>query len=227
MQNYFDDDGTITFFGLTFQQFYPHIEIRILPLLIVSLFLIPLVKRVCNIEGNFYFSELLINSMLFVDAFTHVNGYYSTRFEIILEEGIWFDKVMHFVSGVVLIWALTPLLYRFILYKGLSKRPRSWAYAILIGFISIFYILWEIAELFIDRSVSYKYNARLITGMHDTNFDLTFNYAGIVLGVLSMQMYYYVMQIKQHLPVTGKIDRNVTKDSKKSDKLYATTPPQK
>jgi hypothetical protein len=177
-QNYFTDDGTVRVFGFSLTQFYPHIEVRIFPLLWVSFFLIPKTKKLLNIEGDFYFSQFLLSALLAVDAFTHSNGFYSSHYDIPFYHRVWFDKIMHFAEGVVLIISLQPIILKFASTVKAFKRPTAWANWMIVGFISIFFIAWEILELFIDSI----YGSKLISGPTDTNEDLAFAYIGFLVG---------------------------------------------
>lgn len=190
-QNYIFTNGTIHFLGVEFTQFYDHVEVRIIPLLWVSIFLVPVIQRIFKIKGNFYASQFIISLLVAVDGFTHINGIYSYNFAIFGYQ-IWFDKIMHFSEGVVLLLAFYPIMYRYLSAMSIGLKRSVLAYWLTTGFISIFFIIWEILELLIDN----LFETTLITSRFDTNEDLTAAYIGIIIAVLIMQTYKYVYQLR-------------------------------
>lgn len=189
LQNYFSENGTVSFFGYKLTQFYPHIEVRILPLLFVSYLLIPIIRKNLNLSQKFYLSETLITAQLAFDAFTHTNGFYSKSIGIMFfDEMMWFDKGMHFLEGFILIVAIYPLVIRFASSIKQFNNPKVWAYLIITGFSSIFYILWEIVEVIIDKSIGKEL---LVTGRYDTNEDLMMAYIGTFFGIIVLEFFYF------------------------------------
>jgi hypothetical protein len=188
MQNYGSKDGGVTFFGYTFVQFYSHTERRILPLILVSFFLLPALKRMLKIKDEFYISELLLTLLCTIDAFTHVNGHYSSSMVLPYYGQIWFDKQTHFLEGVLLLPILYPILNTYFKKYFNTENASVWAYINTLGLSSIFFVLWEIWELIIDRN----FGTRLITSTYDTNEDLMFAYTGFFLSTVLIQM-------RQHL----------------------------
>jgi hypothetical protein len=183
IQNYFDADGTISLFGFTLTQFYPHAELRILPLLWVSLFLVPSIKRIFKVEGDFHLTDLLVAILVAVDAYTHVSSIYSYNFTTFWGLTVWFDKIMHFAEGVVLLIAFYPIVYRAVIRHTKGITASTWTYWLTAGLMSIFFILWEITEVLVDASLG----TTLITDRFDTNEDLTAAYIGIVLGYVFLE----------------------------------------
>ena len=183
VQNYLSN-GTVKFFTFTFTQFYSHIELRILPLVLVTFFLVPLVKRILGLSGRYYRSELLIASLIALDAYTHVNGFYGYSFSMPFYERIWFDKVMHFLEGIILLLAFYPMFLDFARQKMSVRSHSAWTYWIVTGFISIFFISWEIIELMSDKVL----HTGLITSKHDTNEDLAFAYLGFIVAVIILEL---------------------------------------
>ncbi len=184
LQNYFLSDGTFVIFGLKLTQFYDHVDFRILPFLWVAFYFFSTVKAIFKIKGEFYFSELLISFIIALDAFTHINGYYSLSFYFI-SGYIWFDKIMHFLEGLILMIAVWPVIFQFAKEKMPSIKPSLWAYWMTAGYVSIFFICWEIFELCIDKS----FGTNLITSRFDTNEDLAAGYIGMALGVLMIGLF--------------------------------------
>jgi hypothetical protein len=189
IQTYIIKTGSITVFGRTFSQFYPHIELRILPLIWVSFFLISSSQKVLQVEGNFYLSKFIISILLVIDSVTQITTFYSSNYYIPFYGRVWFDKIMHFNEGWALLAVVTPLIYRYLLRAKdtIFRDTLSWSLWLTTGFVSVFFIAWEVVELFIDRAFS---KHLLVTSWYDTNEDLFFAYAGILLGVIGFKLYY-------------------------------------
>jgi hypothetical protein len=184
-QNYIFKDGTFSFFGIHLTQFYSHVELRILPLLWVSFYLMPTIKNIFKVKEELYLSEFLVTLLVAVDAFTHINGVYSYSVTLFSSYTLWFDKIMHFSEGVVLLLALYPVMMRFLSKQFRGESMSQFGYWLTSAFISIFFILWEIIELVVDRSQG----TSLVTSTYDTNEDLAVAYIGLFLGVLIMEVY--------------------------------------
>lgn len=187
-QNYFLPDSVIRIGQYSIHQFYKHAEIRLLPLIWASFFLIPGIKRVLNIKGDFYFSNLLINILLIVDAITHITGFYSYSVILPFYGRIWFDKIMHFAEGIVLIIAFYPIVRKVVVRSTSFKNVNAWTYWLILGFISIFFVVWEIVEVLIDKFQG----TYLITGKFDTNEDLMFAYLGFGFGYCILRLYFLI-----------------------------------
>ncbi len=188
LQNYYSSNGTIEFLGFTLSQFYPNTDRRIFPLLLITFFTFPLIKKILNIKGGYYFSEMLLSLLCATDAFTHINNIYSSSFVIPLYGRIWFDKIAHFLEGLILLPVYFPLVLN-LLNKYFSFRiSKILSYFSAIGLSSIFFILWEILELFIDS----KFGTHLITDPTDTNEDLFFAYSGFVVAIFFMELFYFL-----------------------------------
>jgi hypothetical protein len=187
LQNFYFQSG-IVIGPIKLTQFYSGTYIRLIPLLWVSFFLIPTIAKILEINPSkkFYLSEFLIASLVCIDGFTHISNIYSLSFILPLYGEIWFDKIMHFAEGIMLTAAIFPLLESFTFkYMSTFKSPSLWALWMTAAFISIFFVSWEIVELYIDRA----YDTTLITSKYDTNEDLMFAYLGILCSYSAIWAY--------------------------------------
>jgi hypothetical protein len=189
-QNYILTEGTVYIFNIRLTQFYNHTDVRILPFSWVALYCIPTIQGIFKVKGKFYLSEFLMVSLITIDAFTHINGFYSMSFTL-FSETIWFDKIMHFSEGVVLMLSIWPIILRFMNdnVKEIAN-PSAWAYWLTAAFVSIFFVVWEIVELIVDK----LYGTTLITSRLDTNEDLSAAYLGFVIGVILIKLYKYLLK---------------------------------
>jgi hypothetical protein len=183
-----DKSGTVKIAGIEFSQFYTGTSIRLSPYIYVIFLLIPILKKIVQIEKQIkvYFDQFLLSLLLFTDSYTHVNskeGYHkSFNLPIWGEFGV--DKLMHFLTGVTFGIILTHLL---ILKFAGKKKPifnkknllEIWNF----GFNSFttFFVVWEIIELLVQKFLGVK----LIPTKFDTSEDLMFNSLGYILGYIS------------------------------------------
>ncbi len=195
-QNYFGNHGTVSILGLKFHQFYDHGEVRLIPLLYVSFFFIPQLKKVLGLKSNYYASELLLAFLVFVDGFTHVTGIYSWSYHLPVFGEVWFDKYMHFTEGLLLFLTAFPLMDDYL--EDVKHLGPAWSYWITVGFMSIFFVLWEIVELIIDRTKG----THLITSYYDTNEDLMASYLGLALGIIVVKLLRGVRNITSNTSTT-------------------------
>lgn len=194
-QNYFSDTGSVKILGIELSQFYVHAEVRILPLVIISFFLINWLRRLMNLDRTYFFSDLLLCSLCLLDAATHVNGFYSQSFTIPGYGIAGFDKFMHFLEGVMLLPVFLPLI-RDYLHKILTvekDRLKQPTYIVTIALLSIYFIVWEIIELFVDRYSG----TTLLASYQDTNEDLFFAYLGFILSVLVIETWFWLLRLIQ------------------------------
>jgi hypothetical protein len=184
-----DGTGVVYIFGFEFKEFYKNVIFRLIPLFWSSIYLVSTTKKLLDIKENLYLATFLVALLTFVDAFTHISNIYSFNFYLpVYGAQIWFDKVMHFAEGILLTWTLAPIIKRFLVDNVKAfKKSAAWSYFITLAFTSIFFILWEIVELLIDRFIIH--HNLLISGWTDTNEDLMFAYLGVIPGVVVLELY--------------------------------------
>lgn len=183
------ETGTVEVFGIEMSKYYTGTSIRLSPYIFLSFTFIPILKHILNLKGNFYFQEMIFNLLLLIDTIAHVNssfnilgiGFgYDHSYYLPVWGKVGVDKVLHFLTGLVLGLIGTDFLYRYfsLQEKARFKHPLAWNFVVGIGFFSFFFVLWEILELFIDKFIG----TRLITSRYDTSEDLLANTLGYLLG---------------------------------------------
>jgi|GEM_PF-1933572 len=176
-------EGSVYVFGYQLGQYYRGTFVRLLPYLFFIFGLIPFICWVFRLTEKFYFNRLLLAILLNIDAFTHVHAQvgYRMTFEVPFWGQVGFDKIGHFLGGLVLGYIVSVMLYAyFSTHQTQIRAVVNWIFWFGFGLFSIVFTIWEIIELLVE-----KYGITtfwLISSRWDTNEDLLFNTVGYLLG---------------------------------------------
>ncbi len=175
--------GSIYVFGYPLGQYYRGTFVRLFPYLFFIFGLIPFICWVFRLTEKFYFNRLSLAVLLNIDAFTHVHAQvgYRLTFNIPFWGEAGFDKIGHFLGGLVLGYILSVMLYTYFLTNQQQMRAAvSWTFWLGFGFFSIVFSCWEVIELLVEKYGITQF--WLISSRWDTNEDLLFNTVGYLLG---------------------------------------------
>jgi hypothetical protein len=111
----------------------------------------------------------------------HAQTGYRLTFNIPFWGVVGFDKIGHFLGGLVLGYIVSGILYAyFSTHQAQIQAVVNWTFWLGFGLFSIVFTLWEIIELLVE-----KYGVTtfwLISSRWDTNEDLLFNTVGYLAG---------------------------------------------
>ena len=176
-------EGSVYLFGYQLGQYYRGTFVRLLPYLFFIFGLIPFICWVFRLTEKFYFNRFLLAILLNIDAFTHVHAQvgYRLTFNLPFWGVVGFDKIGHFLGGLVLGYIVSVILYAyFSTHQAQIQAVVNWTFWLGFGLFSIVFTLWEIIELLVE-----KYGVTtfwLISSRWDTNEDLLFNTVGYLVG---------------------------------------------
>ncbi len=188
--------GVIYFLNTEVIQYYKGTFFRIIPYPFFAFLLIPLVRKLFNLETKFYFNNFIFSSVLIVDIFTHIYADfgYNLYFDLPFWSLVGFDKIGHFLGGLVLSYVFCGMfLEYFNKINPFVRQPKQWAFWFTFGLFSIVFTMWEIIELLAERLSLTEF--WLISSRHDTNEDLMFNTIGFLLGSSVFFIANYLSQI--------------------------------
>lgn len=98
--------------------------------------------------------------------------------------GPYYDKIVHFFSGVLAVFAARELMYNFKMQTKTQRSTRWFQVLLAVGFAALTAVLWECFEFTCDQFFGQHMQELISEGVADTMYDLISATVGAILASL-------------------------------------------